>query len=86
MRVDPSYITNLVGSLDQTQANEQQLSCRAVERREHHVAEPESGWRGRECPAAEPDSAGRLVHAELEPGDGAAAGGGFGAGQRGERS
>jgi flagellar hook-associated protein 3 FlgL len=26
MRVDPSYITNLVGSLDQTQANEQQLS------------------------------------------------------------
>jgi flagellar hook-associated protein 3 FlgL len=27
MRVDPSYITNLVGSLDQTQANEQQLSA-----------------------------------------------------------
>ncbi len=26
MRVDPSYITNLVSSLDQTQANEQQLS------------------------------------------------------------
>ena len=26
MRVDPSYITDLVGSLDQTQANEQQLS------------------------------------------------------------
>jgi len=26
MRVDPTYITNLVGSLDQTQANEQQLS------------------------------------------------------------
>jgi flagellar hook-associated protein 3 FlgL len=26
MRVDPSYIGNLVGSLDQTQANEQQLS------------------------------------------------------------
>jgi len=26
MRVDPSYITNLVGSLDQTQASEQQLS------------------------------------------------------------
>jgi flagellar hook-associated protein 3 FlgL len=26
MRVDPSYITNLVGSLDQAQANEQQLS------------------------------------------------------------
>lgn len=26
MRVDPFYITNLVGSLDQTQANEQQLS------------------------------------------------------------
>jgi len=26
MRVDPSYITNLVGSLDQTQSNEQQLS------------------------------------------------------------
>jgi flagellar hook-associated protein 3 FlgL len=27
MRVDPTYITNLVGSLDQTQANEQQLSA-----------------------------------------------------------
>ncbi len=27
MRVDPSYITNLVGSLDQTQASEQQLSA-----------------------------------------------------------
>jgi flagellar hook-associated protein 3 FlgL len=26
MRVDPTYITNLVGSLDQTQASEQQLS------------------------------------------------------------
>ena len=26
MRVDPSYITNLVGSLDQAQSNEQQLS------------------------------------------------------------
>jgi flagellar hook-associated protein 3 FlgL len=26
VRVDPTYITNLVGSLDQTQANEQQLS------------------------------------------------------------
>jgi flagellar hook-associated protein 3 FlgL len=26
MRVDPTYITNLVGSLDNTQANEQQLS------------------------------------------------------------
>ena len=26
MRVDPSYITNLVGSLDQAQANQQQLS------------------------------------------------------------
>ncbi len=26
MRVDPSYLTNLVSSLDQTQANEQQLS------------------------------------------------------------
>ena len=26
MRVDPSYITNLVGSLDQTQATEQQLT------------------------------------------------------------
>lgn len=26
MRVDPSYITNLVGSLDDTQSNEQQLS------------------------------------------------------------
>ena len=27
MRVDPTYITNLVGSLDQTQSNEQQLSA-----------------------------------------------------------
>src|SRR5580658_1551171 len=27
MRVDPTYITNLVGSLDQTQASEQQLSA-----------------------------------------------------------
>jgi flagellar hook-associated protein 3 FlgL len=27
MRVDPSYITNLVGSLDQAQSNEQQLSA-----------------------------------------------------------
>jgi flagellar hook-associated protein 3 FlgL len=27
MRVDPNYITNLVGSLDQTQATEQQLSA-----------------------------------------------------------
>lgn len=27
MRVDPSYITNLVGSLDQTQSSEQQLSA-----------------------------------------------------------
>jgi len=27
MRVDPSYISNLVGSLDQTQANEQQLTA-----------------------------------------------------------
>jgi flagellar hook-associated protein 3 FlgL len=27
MRVDPTYVTNLVGSLDQTQANEQQLSA-----------------------------------------------------------
>jgi len=27
MRVDPSYITNLVGSLDQTQASQQQLSA-----------------------------------------------------------
>ena len=27
MRVDPSYISNLVGSLDQAQANEQQLSA-----------------------------------------------------------
>jgi flagellar hook-associated protein 3 FlgL len=27
MRVDPSYITNLVSSLDQTQSNEQQLSA-----------------------------------------------------------
>jgi flagellar hook-associated protein 3 FlgL len=27
MRVDPTYITNLVGSLDNTQANEQQLSA-----------------------------------------------------------
>src|SRR5208282_3657679 len=27
MRVDPSYITNLVSSLDQTQANQQQLSA-----------------------------------------------------------
>jgi flagellar hook-associated protein 3 FlgL len=27
VRVDPTYITNLVGSLDQTQANEQQLSA-----------------------------------------------------------
>ena len=27
MRVDPSYISNLVGSLDQTQASEQQLSA-----------------------------------------------------------
>ena len=26
MRVDPFYVTNLVGSLDQAQANEQQLS------------------------------------------------------------
>jgi len=26
MRVDPSYVTNLVGALDQTQVNEQQLS------------------------------------------------------------
>ena len=26
MRVDPSYITNLVGSLDQAQATEQQLT------------------------------------------------------------
>jgi flagellar hook-associated protein 3 FlgL len=27
MRVDPNYVTNLVGSLDQTQANEQQLTA-----------------------------------------------------------
>ena len=27
MRVDPSYVTNLVGSLDQAQANEQQLTA-----------------------------------------------------------
>jgi len=27
MRVDPSYITNLVGALDETQANQQQLSA-----------------------------------------------------------
>lgn len=26
MRVDPFYVSNLVGALDQTQANEQQLS------------------------------------------------------------
>ena len=27
MRVDPNYVTNLIGSLDQTQANEQQLTA-----------------------------------------------------------
>jgi flagellar hook-associated protein 3 FlgL len=26
MRVDPNYVTNLVGSLDQAQANEQRLT------------------------------------------------------------
>jgi len=30
MRVDPSYITNLVGSLDQAQATEQQLTSESV--------------------------------------------------------
>ena len=46
MRVDPFYVTNLVGSLDQAQANEQQLTVRIVERREHQLVEPGSDGPG----------------------------------------
>ena len=69
MRVDPTYITNsgwLAGS-DAVQRAAVELG--AFERREHHVAEPEPGGRGRERAPAQPDSAGRFFHRELEPGD-----------------
>ena len=86
MRVDPIYISNLVGSLDQAQANEQQLTAGAVERREHHFAEPESGGAGENVLLLNQIQQDDSFTAELKPGDGAVAGGGFGAGQRGHPS
>ena len=86
MRVDPSYITNLVSSLDQTQANEQQLSAELSSGVSITSLSQNPVGVGRECAAAQPDSAGRFVHAKFEPGDGPVAGGGFGAGQRGDAS
>ena len=52
MRVDPTYITNLVGSLDQTQSSEQQLSAELSSGVSITSLEPESGGRGRERAAA----------------------------------
>jgi flagellar hook-associated protein 3 FlgL len=46
MRVDPSYITNLVGSLDQAQSNEQQLSSELSSGVSITSLEPESRGRG----------------------------------------
>ena len=83
MRVDPFYVTNLAGSLNQTQASEQQLT-----------AELSSGVRVNSL-SDDPLAAGENVlllnqmqqddsfTQTLQPGAGAVAGGGFGAGQGG---
>jgi flagellar hook-associated protein 3 FlgL len=63
MRVDPTYITNPGGFAGSDAGERTAIELGTLERREHHIAQPESGGRGRKCAAAEPDSAGRLVHA-----------------------
>ncbi len=68
MRVDPFYVTNLVGSLDQAQANEQQLTAELSSGvRVNSLSQNPVGLGG-ECAAAQPDSAGRFLHAKREPG------------------
>ena len=52
MRVDPFYVSNMVGALDQAQATEQQLTKRTFERCPRDFIESGSGRFRRKCSAA----------------------------------
>ncbi len=67
MRVDPSYINNLVAALDQTQANQQQYSSELSGGVRVTSLGTDPVAAGRECAALERDSAGRLVYPRRPP-------------------
>ena len=86
MRVDPSYITNLVSSLDQTQANEQQLSSELSSGVSITSLSQNPVGSGENVLLLNQIQQDDSFTQSFEPGDGPVAGGRFSAGQRGERA